>query len=108
MSIRNAVIEHAIPGIQACPGARFTTNDIVDMLRENHQFNKFLSMYNRKDDKNNELSKNRWIETWERGVRLVFKQSAENIEHMMEKHGIGFQRYKHGTKTCRYWVFEVK
>ena len=104
MSIRDAVELFAIPGIKSCPGSRFSNNDIVDMLRGDHKFNRLLTMYNRKDDVINLRSK-RWVETWERSVRQVFIQSDENIKMMEQKHGIKFLRYQVGKKTVRYWVF---
>ncbi|AAQ17765.1 hypothetical protein Aeh1ORF104c [Aeromonas phage Aeh1] len=108
LSIKAAVIKFGIPQMQSVPYVKFSNNDIVDLLRDNDDFNAHMDMYNRKDDKTNELSKTRWRETWERDVRFVFNQSDENIEHMRKTHGIVFQRFVHGSKTYRYWHFDPK
>lgn len=105
VTVLAAVRKHAIEGIKKYRGLIFTNNDIVDMLRDDKEFNKLLNMYDRKDDLTNLTSKTRWRETWERNVRVVFVQTKENKKFMLETHGIAFETKKstRNGKVIRYW-----
>ncbi|UYD60299.1 hypothetical protein OPFAMLBM_00300 [Aeromonas phage avDM12-TAAL] len=108
MSVKAAVSKFAIQEVKSIPYLKFSNNDITDELRSNLEFNKHLNMFDRKDDKTNETSKTRWIETWERNVREVFKQTDANIKYMLETHGIVFGNYIHNGKKINSWHYDPK
>ncbi|AUE22639.1 hypothetical protein Ah1_00098 [Aeromonas phage Ah1] len=108
MSVKAAVELYAICEIKRIPFLKFSNNDMVDQLRSNSKFNEYLDMFDRKDDKTNETSKTRWIETWERNVREVFKQTDANIKYMLETHGIEFGNYVLNGKKINSWHYNPK